>query len=124
MWVYFSNNPQGRSTGDCVLRALSKTLNQTWEQTYIDLSTKGFQMGDWGNSNPVWDSYLRDKGFKRFVIPNTCPDCYTIGDFAYEHPTGTYIVATGTHVVCIQDERIYDSWNSESEIPTHYYSKE
>lgn len=81
-------------------------------------------MADWGSSNPVWDSYLRSNGFVRKSLPNTCPGCYTIQDFANEHNIGLYIVATGTHVVTIMDGTIFDSWDSSQEIPTYYYQKE
>lgn len=124
MWKKFNNNPLGKSTGDCVVRAISKALGKSWQETYLDLCLQGYQMSDWGSSNPVWDAYLREKGFSRFVIPNTCPDCYTIQDFVNEHEKGIYIVATGTHVVTIIDGTIFDSWDSSQEIPTYYYSKE
>lgn len=124
MWKKFNNNPLGKSTGDCVVRAISKALGKNWQETYLDLCLQGYQMADWGSSNPVWDAYLRENGFIRFVVPNTCPDCYTIQDFVNEHEKGLYIVATGTHVVTIIDGTIFDSWDSSQEIPTYYYQKE
>lgn len=120
-WIKFNNNPLSKSTGDCVIRAISIATNQSWEQVYSDLSLQGFKMADWGSSNSVWDAYLREKGFKRYVIPNTCPDCYTIGDFAEENQIGTYIVATGSHVVAVVNGEVWDSWDSRNEIPTYYY---
>lgn len=120
-WIKFNNNPLSKSTGDCVIRAISIATNQSWEQVYSDLSLQGFKMADWGSSNSVWDAYLREKGFKRYVIPNTCPDCYTIGEFAEENPIGTYIVATGSHVVAVVNGEVWDSWDSRNEIPTYYY---
>jgi hypothetical protein len=42
-------------------------------------------MYDWGNSNAVWGALLRDKGFEREIIPNKCPDCYTINDFCRDN---------------------------------------
>lgn len=126
MYVFWNNNPKGIKIGDCVVRAISSALNQPWERTYIDLCIEGFMFADMPNANAVWDSYLRSKGFKRYVIPDTCPDsCYTIGRFAEEHPHGTYIVATGSHVVCVADGgKILDNWDSSGEIPTYFYSKE
>lgn len=121
MFIYFNSNPSGKSTGDCVIRAISKVLERSWQQIYLDLCVQGYLMADWGSSNPVWDTYLRGKGFDRAVIPNTCPDCFTISDFAHENPQGVYIVATGTHAVAVVDGNIYDSWDSSNEIPTYYY---
>ena len=124
MYEYYNPNPFEKRTGDCVIRALCKALSLSWNEVYILLCMEGFIHKDWGNINSVWENYLRSQGFKRYVIPNTCPDCYTIADFAYEHPHGTYILATGTHVVTVQDGTVYDSWYSGSEAPIYYYTKE
>lgn len=78
-------------------------------------------MCDWGNSNSVWDAYLREKGFIRAAIPNTCPECYTVEDFARENPKGLFVVATGSHAIAVADGDVYDSWDSTQEIPTYYY---
>lgn len=121
--AYKYYNPIGIDTGDCVVRALSKALNQSWDITYWDLCTYGFSVGDWGNSNRVWDAYLRDNGFKRRVIPDTCPDCYTIKDFCEEHPYGVYVLATGDHAVAAIDGSYYDSFDSGSLTPIFYYER-
>ena len=123
-FVSYNPNPAGAKVGDCVVRALSKALGQKWEETYIDLCVEGVLKCDLPSANSVWGAYLRRKGFEREIIPNTCPDCYTVGRFADEHPRGTYILALSGHVVCVQDCVIYDSWNSENEIPLYYWVKE
>lgn len=124
MYVFLNKNPFGLRIGDCVIRAISTALDQSWEKTYVDLCVEGYSMGDLPNSNATWGAYLVNKGYKRHIIPDTCPSCYTIDQFAADHPQGTYIVATGTHAVCIKDGNIYDTWNSGQEIPTYYFSKE
>lgn len=122
-FIYYNPNPLGNDTGDCVIRAISKALNQTWDKTYWDLCDQGYKMADWGDSNKVWDSYLRGCGFKRKVIPNTCPDCYTIKDFCNEHPYGIYILATGNHLVATIHGDYFDSFNSGSETPIYFYER-
>lgn len=124
MFIFTNPNPTGKLTGDCVIRAISIALNATWEQTYMDLCLKGLSMCDLPNANSVWGAHLKEKGFERYAIPNTCPDCYTIRDFAIDNPTGTYVLATGTHIVSVIDGDIYDSWDSSNEIPTFYFHKE
>lgn len=123
MYVYYNPNPNGKLTGDCVVRALTKALDESWYEIYDDLCDEGRQAGDWGNTNSVWGSYLRKQGYRRYVVPNTCPDCYTVSDFAYDHPAGVYIVATGTHVVCVKDGDIYDVFDSSFEVPAYYYKE-
>ena len=81
-------------------------------------------MADLPNSNAVWGAYLKKLGFKREVIPNTCPDCYTVEDFCEDHPEGTYVLGTGSHTVTVIDGNAYDAWNSLSELPTYYFYKE
>lgn len=123
-YITYNPNPDGHDTGDCVIRGLCLLLDSEWEKIYMDLTLKGLQMSMWGDTNAVWESYLREKGYKREAIPNTCPDCYTIAAFAADHPEGKYLVATGTHVVAVCDGNYYDSWDSGHLIPSYYYFKE
>ena len=123
MYIFFNNNPQGLKIGDCVVRAISAAMNQSWERTYIDLCIEGFIYKDMPNANSVWASYLHSKGWKRRSIPDTCPDCYTAADFAAEHPDGVYIAATGSHAVCIKNGNIIDNWDSSDETVTYYFER-
>ena len=122
-YVYYNPNPNSKSVGDCVVRAIAKATGRSWDQAYLELCIQGFLMKDFGDSNQVWDSYLRGCGFKRRIISNTCPNCYTIMDFCYDHPFGIYVLATGNHVVAVIDGEYYDSWDSGNEIPIYYYTK-
>jgi hypothetical protein len=123
MYSYYNANPYKIRVGDCVIRAISKALNQPWEDTYIDLTIQGYLMGDLLSSNAVWGAYLKSKGFTRDIISNDCPECYTIEDFCNEHPKGTYIIGTGTHAVVVEDGCVFDTWNSSGETPIYYYHK-
>lgn len=124
MFIYTNPNPIDKKTGDCVIRAIAIATNSTWEEAYMDLCMEGLLMADLPNSNAVWSSYLRKHGYKRSVIPNTCPDCYTVEDFAEDHPFGTYVLCSGTHTVTVVSGNILDAWNSSQEIPTFYFYKE
>jgi hypothetical protein len=123
MYSYFNPNPFGNRVGDCVVRALSKALNQSWEDTYIDLTIQGYLMGDLLSSNAVWHAYLKSKNFIRDIISNDCPECYTIEDFCNEHPQGTFIIGTGTHCVTVENGCVFDTWNSSGEVPIYFYYK-
>ncbi len=124
-YAYYNPNPTNKSVGDCPVRALSMALEQSWEQTYVELALKGFCLGDMPNADSVWGPYLRDRGFTRHLLPDTCPDCYTVADFAADHPVGIFILSMpGRHVLCVQDGQWFDSWDSGGEVPVYYWTKE
>lgn len=124
MFIYFNPNPLERNVGDCSIRALSKALDISWEDAFAKVSTNAFRMADMPSSDAVWGSVLRQNGFYRKAIPNTCPDCYTADDFCMDHPRGTFVLGFGGHVATVQDGNIYDSWDSSNEIPQYYWFKE
>lgn len=124
MFIYTNPNPTEKRTGDCVIRGISILTNQSWEFVYMELCKEGLLMADLPNSNAVFASYLKGLGYKKEVISNTCPDCYTAQDFCIDHPKGKYLLCTGSHVIAVIDGNIYDAWDSSNEIPTYYFYKE
>lgn len=123
-WVYFNPNPEGKRVGDCAVRALCKALDRDWEQVYTGLCLEGFALGDMPSADRAWGAYLRRHGFRRHALPETCPDCYTVADFAQEHPQGLYILALNSHVVCLLDGCWHDTWDSGDKTPLYYWTKE
>jgi len=124
MFIYTNPNPMNRKIGDCVIRAVAISTMTSWNNAYISLCQEGLEMADLPNSNAVWGSYLKKLGFRKGIVPDTCPDCYTVADFAEDNPYGTYVLCTGSHVVTIMDGNIYDAWDSSNEIPIFYYYME
>lgn len=121
MWIKFLNNPAGRTVGDCSVRAVSKALNISWEEAYIEMCKAGLLMGDMPSSDSVWGAVLRQNGFYRQSLPNRCLDCYTVEDFCRDHPEGIYVLGFGGHVATVVDGNLYDSWDSRREIPIYMW---
>lgn len=125
MYVKYNPNPTGRSVGDCAVRAIAKALDIDWETAYVMIAVNGYAMGDMPSSDSVWGAVLRENGFYRQSIPNTCPDCYTVEDFCKDNPYGIYVLAFGGHVATVVDGDLYDSWDSSHEVPIYvWYRKE
>ena len=123
-YVRYNANPSFNHVGDCTVRAISKITGDSWDDTYTGLALQGFMLKDMPSSNHVWGAYLKANGYKRSIIPNTCPDCYTVKDFTMEYPDGAYLLATGTHVVTVVNGNYFDTWDSGDEVPIYFWYKE
>lgn len=122
-FVTVNPNPKRRSVGDCVVRAICVATGKDWDDVYIDLMLKGFDVKDFPTANYIWGAYLKELGFKKGIVEDTCPDCYTVEDFIKDNPQGTFILGTGTHSACVKDGMLYDTWNSLGESPIYYFRK-
>lgn len=123
MFICYNANPLGKQVGDCVIRAISKATNQDWTKTYADIALQGYMLYDMPSANHVWAAYLRKKGFVRHVIPENCPDCYSVKDFCNEHTEGTYLLALDKHVVAVVDGDYFDTFDSGDEAVIYYFER-
>ena len=119
MYIYFNNNPCLRVVGDCAVRAISKALDISWERAYAQMIVMGYKMCDLPNSNAVWGAVLRQNGFKKYSA-----DGETFEEFSQKHPTGTFVLCTGSHVATCIDGIVYDAWDSSNEEVNYYFTKE
>lgn len=120
----YNPNPTGRKVGDCSVRAIARALSIDWETAYAMLVASGYSMGDMPSSDSVWGATLRQHGFYRKAVPDTCPDCYKVTDFCIDHPKGIFVLGFGGHVATVVDGDLYDSWDSSGELPQFYWYKE
>lgn len=123
MYKYYNPNPKNRLVDDCVIRAIALLTDQTWDNTYIGITMAGFNEKDMPSSGRAFSKYLSDVGFKRYIIPNTCPNCYTVRDFCSDNPKGNYLLVTDKHVIGVKDGNYYDTWDSGDEIPMYYWQR-
>lgn len=123
MYIYYNPNPRNKRVSDCVIRALCKLLNQDWHTVFMTLCLYGDDECDLPSANSVWSSYLKRLGFRQYLIPDTCPHCYTVRDFCEDHPSGLYLLATGSHVIAVVNGDYYDISDTGDEVPTSYFTR-
>ena len=123
-FIFYNSNPKDIHVEDCVIRGLSLFLDQTWNEIYIFLCEKGYELKDLPSSNIVWGSFLEDLGYKRNILPNTCPVCYTVKQFCKDFPLGKYLLGTGDHILVVIDGNYYDTWDSGDLTPIYYWEKD
>lgn len=122
--VPYNPNPAGKQVGDCTVRAVAKALGQSWEDSYIGLALEGFCLCDMPSANSVWGAYLKRHGFRRRLLEDSCPDCYTLEAFCEDHPKGVFVVALSGHVVTVCNGQYHDTWDSGQESPLYYFERE
>jgi len=120
----YNANPVANRTGDCAIRAVAAALGISWDEAFDLIADNAKQMGEIMESNAAWGSVLRQHGFRRAVIPNSCPDCFTANDFAIDHPRGVYVLGFGNHAATVIDGQLLDTWDSSDEIPQYYWYQE
>ena len=122
LYKFYNPNPTRQRVGDCTIRAICKATGKRWETVYVILCSFGLSTQDMPSANMVWGQYLRDLGFRRYLIDDDTGN-YTVEDFCRDHQKGTYILAIDGHVVCAVDGFYYDSWDSGQEIPVYYWTR-
>ncbi len=123
MYCVYNANPTAARVGDCTVRAISKALGQTWDETYVGLCVVGMEFCDMPSANAVWGAYLKRKGFRRRALPDSCPECYTVSDFVRDHQGGPYVIALQSHVVAAENGNYYDTWDSGNETAIYYWER-
>ena len=123
MYVYANPNPCRKHEPDCVVRAVCLATGQDWDDVHWDLCILSHYECTMPSVNWLWELYLRKCGFEKFLLPETCPKCVTVQEFARHYPKGTYVIGTGSHAVCVRDGNWLDIFDSADEVPTYFYRK-
>jgi len=123
MYLHLNNNPKDRHVNDCVIRAIATVMGKSWDDIYLELMVYGFYAKDLPNENTIWGQYLVDHGFVRKTLPDTCPFCYTVRDFARDHDKGVYILADGSHVVAVVDGHYIDDRDSGDRTVLYFFER-
>lgn len=123
MWIYANPNPSREEEPDCVVRAIAIVLDKTWEKVHWDLCLLSHYKHTMPSTNWLWGLYLKEKGFEKFLLPESCPECITVREFARRFQEGEYVIGTGHHAVAVISGNWYDAWDSGGETPTYFYRK-
>ena len=121
MWVRCNPNPLGKQAGDCVVRAIAIATQRSWQDVYADLCKQGRRMCDMPSSNSVWGTFLKEEGFRQFLLPESCASGVTVRACCDRYPEGIFIIGTGNHAVAVIDGDYYDSWDSGDEVPSYFW---
>lgn len=109
MYRFYNANSHGNRISDCTIRSISLATHRTWNETYKELSNEARKQGLMMDSIEFIENYL-DKRYKR-----ACYGQMTLGEFAREHPYGTYLVTMAGHITCVKGNGkvgvVYDTFD-------------
>lgn len=110
MYKYYNANSKGKFVNDCTIRAISVAEGKTWDETYTELSNiaqrNGIILDDVNFIEPLLDSRYRRACYKN----------KRVGDFAYEHPKGRYLITMDGHITCCINGNIFDTFDCRDRI--------
>ena len=121
---FYNPNPLAIKKIDCSVRALCRVTGMTWDEVHKETSDLSRMMGTMPVDNAAWGAFLRMRGWKRYAVPNSCPDCYTVRAFCRDHPWGYYVLCPSGHVVAAVDGDWFDIFDSGDEVLQYFWSKE
>ena len=131
---YHNQNPRGRMTTDCVIRAISVAAEIPYKQVVMDLAALQCDTGYDDGDVKLYDLYLRQLGFVKHKQPRKEDNTKYTGaewckliqdDFEWVMNSDKLarIVANigGNHVVAIVDGQVWDIWNCTHKTIGNYW---
>ena len=116
-YEYENLNPKGKLVGDCVVRAIAKVCNQSWEVTIREMTELGIKHGMVLNDKKLYPLYLKSKGFAQMKEPRKIDNTKMsikewLDSNGYLWHNCKIVVNVGSHhLSCIIDEKIHDTWD-------------
>ena len=127
-FYYYNANPKNRITGDCTFRAICTALEQSWEQTVMEMAELSCKTGYAINDKKGIERYLKEKGWTKHSQPRKADNTkYTGEEFCKKiaKKNVKYVANIGGHhIVAIVGKKVYDIWDSTDGAIGNYWTKE
>lgn len=127
--VTYNANVRGNDVGDCVCRSISFAFDISYTECSKRLNAMMHQKHQYKwNITPVFRPVIESLGGRLSDEILTAP-YQTVEEFADDHSEGCYLIMCGkdkdnrrtSHIVCIVDGKIYDSWDCRKWYCKSYY---
>lgn len=111
MFEMYNANPKGKKVADCVIRAISTAIGDTWENVYRDMVEHSIKECTVFNDKKFIKKYITNVlGLKMEKQPRfTNGKKLTVSDFATWYNSGTFIVTIANHITVVKDGIILDT---------------
>ena len=111
-YVRYINNDDKVTRNDCVTRAISLASGLPYSTTRRKLRYTARLLDCEKLCVSCYEWLIRE------VLGGTPVNCegMTVGEFADLHPNGTYLIRISGHLLCIQDNCVYDIWDNRDRV--------
>lgn len=121
---FYNANPKNRRTGDCVVRALSLALEQSWEDTLTGLFHVSLKVKSVPNSDDTYPAYLKEQGWIQMKQPRKKDGKkYTVGEWVKANEDKTMVISMANHCVCAKGGKVWDIWDCTGKSVCKYWVK-
>ena len=107
----FQPNPIHQDGMDCFIRALCKYYNKSWDEVYDILSSFAKSKKLILDNQKVVLSYFEEHGFDVKLIEDKNIS-FSVACKRYSKQYDTFFLIGNNHIVCCDNDFIYDSWDS------------
>ena len=117
-------HPEGKKTGDCVVRALAIADNKKWIEVYDALCYTGRTIFEMPSGRKTYHQYLLENGWSKQPMPkHQNGKRYTLSQFADENPKGVYVISLANHLATIVNGNLHDIWDCSEKCLRNYWVK-
>lgn len=128
---YHNQNPHGRLTSDCVIRAISAATETPYNQVVMELAELQCKTGYDDGDVKLFDKYLASKGWVKHKQPRKddgtkytgAEFCKEAREYTFNYPARMIANIGGHHVVAIIDARVWDTWDSTGWCIGNYWTE-
>lgn len=121
---FHNENPKGRRTGDCVIRAIARASSKSWEDTLTGLYTVALRVKSELAYHDCYERYLAEQGWLKHAQPRkTDRTKYTVAEWCRLHPHSTMVISVARHLTCIIDGKCNDIWDCTGMTVLNYWTK-
>ena len=111
-YVYYQPNKNDTKDkyGDCVVRAITKVFDLSWEDAFMSLIPSALKIKSMPDTKEVLNEYFKEKNIKWVGCkavkgkPRLTPKTFK--------EKGSYVLSLAGHILAVENGCYYDTWDS------------
>lgn len=120
---FHNENPKGKRTSDCVIRAIARATGQSWEEVLTGLYQVALQLKTAPADKECYERYLGQQGWLKHPQPRKDDGKkYTISEWCWKHKHKTMVISVANHLTCVIDGQCNDIWDCTDMSVLNYWT--